>query len=180
MGEHERSSRQGATAQRTGARAIGPADPVAARREIGGMLRAGDVRAALAVLNARTRYRFTGLYRAEPPHLRNVALFDRENPTAWLGGDICLLSETYCSIVAGDARPFHTDDATDDPALVQHPARSSVVAYLGVVVRDRRGAAWGTLCHYDVRPRLAPAGELPLMEWMAAAIASQTALVGAD
>src|SRR5690349_7006368 len=36
---------------------------------------------ALEFLNARTRYRFTGIYHAEPPLLRNLFLFDRENPS---------------------------------------------------------------------------------------------------
>lgn len=141
------------------------------------MLRAGDIHGALRAVNERTRYRFTGLYRCQPPRLRNVSLFDRENPTTHLGGDVCLLSETYCSIVAGGARPFHTADAAGDPLLLDHPARSSVVSYLGVAVRDATGAVWGTLCHFDVRPRLAPTGELPLMEWMARAIAEETAIV---
>lgn len=155
-------------------------DPAACCREIATLLRAGDLHGALRRVNERTRYRFTGLYRCQPPRLRNVLLFDRENPTTRLGGDVCMLSETYCSIVAGASRPFHTDDASGDPLLLHHPARSSVVSYLGVAVHDASGAVWGTLCHFDVRPRMAPARELPVMEWTARAITEHTAIVTAD
>ena len=43
-------------------------------------LRAGGLHAALALLNARTVHRFTGIYRYDGDTLRNVALFDRFAP----------------------------------------------------------------------------------------------------
>lgn len=62
----------------------------------------------LGFLNARTRYRFTGVYHVEPPLLRNVHLFDRENPTLDCSGAVTPLDETYCSITSSRSAPFAT------------------------------------------------------------------------
>lgn len=119
---------------------------------------------ALGFLNARTRYRFTGIYRADPPVLRNVYLFDRENPSLSLGGDVVPLDNTYCGIVAATSTPFLAVDATMDPRLSAHPARDSVVSYAGVPVRSADGRIFGTLCHFDLRPRILPLDELAVLE----------------
>jgi GAF domain-containing protein len=136
-------------------------------------LQLGGVPAVLAELNARTRYRFTGVYRADPPFLRNVHLHDRENPTLRLAGDINTLNETYCAITAASCAPFATDDAGADPRLATHAARCSVLSYLGVPIRSPDGRPWGTLCHFDVRPRVAPRGEVPVLEWAASVLAAR-------
>lgn len=135
-------------------------------------MRAGRVHDALAVLNERVRYRFTGLYHADPPVLRNVQLYDRENPSLDVGGGAVPLCETYCGITTASASPFTTPDAAGDPRLLEHPARGSVLSYLGVPVRDASGRVWGTLCHFDFRPRLTPAGEAALLERCARSIAA--------
>jgi GAF domain-containing protein len=96
-----------------------------------------------------------------------VALFDRENPAQQVGAD-SPMSETYCSIVGETERPFATDDAAADARLAGHPALETVVSYCGALVRDARGAAVGTLCHFDVVPRPVPAAEVPVMEAVAA------------
>lgn len=131
--------------------------------------------AVLGALNARTRFRFSGLYRVEPPLLRNVALFDRENPLLRAGGGCSALDDTYCSVVAADGVPFRTADARADPRLVAHSARSSVLSYVGVPVRGRDGRIAGTLCHFDSRPRLAPAGEIAVLEAVAPLLADALA-----
>ena len=143
--------------------------------ELESLLARDGVPAVLAHLNARTRYRYTGVYRADPPYLRNVHLHDRENPTLRLSGDINTLSDTYCAVTAAGRAPFATDDAAADPRLARHAARCSVLSYLGVPIRAADGAAWGTLCHFDARPRVTPHGELPILEWAAAAIAERLA-----
>jgi hypothetical protein len=127
-------------------------------------LRERGVLAALELLNARTRFRFTGIYRAEPPLLRNVFLVDRENPTINVSGAVCPLDETYCAITCARESAFTTRDAAHDARLVGHPARDSVISYAGIPLRLAGGRAWGTLCHFDLRPRLLARGELPLLE----------------
>jgi GAF domain-containing protein len=118
---------------------------------------------ALAYLNARTRHRYTGLYRFDPPMLRNVGLYDRENPALHTGGD-SPMQETYCSIVGDRGAVFFTPDALGDARLATHLARATVQAYCGAPVVDGRGTCVGTLCHFDVRPRLVPETEIPVME----------------
>lgn len=132
--------------------------------EIGQMLSSAKVVPALAYLNARTRFRFTGIYRVEPPFLRNLHLFDRENPTLNVSGNVCALEDTYCSITASGGRGFATPDAPADRRLNEHAARHSVISYCGIPIRLEDGRVWGTLCHFDVRPRLIPRAEVPVLE----------------
>ncbi|NUQ92483.1 MAG: hypothetical protein HOQ11_09490 [Gemmatimonadaceae bacterium] len=124
-------------------------------------------RDALALLNARTRFRFTGIYRAEPPLLRNIFLVDRENPAVNVSGAVCPLDETYCALTCAREAAFATRDAPRDARLVAHPARDSVISYSGVPLRLHDGHAWGTLCHFDLRPRLLPRAEQAVLEMAA-------------
>ena len=135
------------------------------------LLHGRGILAALGYLNERTRYRFTGLYHAEPPLLHNVALFDRENPDLDGSGAVAKLDETYCSITCRTASPFSTDDARRDARLTAHAARDSVLCYSGVPIRLGNGLPWGTLCHFDLRPRLLPPNELAVLTSVAPLVA---------
>lgn len=115
--------------------------------------------AAIGLLNARTRFRYTGVYRAEPPDLQNLCLFDRENPTLNVSGDVHPIEATYCSIVCATGQPFGTPDAPADPRLRGHAALETVLSYVGVPLRRPSGVPWGVLCHWDPRPRLLPPRE---------------------
>ena len=148
--------------------AVEPRDATTRRvvREVRARLSGDGVLAALAWLNARTRFRFTGLYRAEPPLLRNLYLVDRENPALNVSGEACLLDDTYCAITCTRDADFTTSDARRDARLAEHPARRSVISYAGVPVR-LTGGVQGTLCHYDLRPRLLPPTELAHLDAVA-------------
>lgn len=122
---------------------------------------------ALAFLNGRTRFRFTGLYRVVSPSLHNVALFDRENPTLNVSGAVCALEDSYCSIVCASGDPFAIADSRDDPRIAHHSKRDFIQSYAGVPVRQTGGRVLGTLCHFDGRPRLLPAGELSVLTSLA-------------
>ena len=139
------------------------------------LLRRDGLHAALGFLNGRVRYRFTGVYRFAPPVLRNVDLFDRENPSLTFSGCELVLRDSYCGIVQMTERPFVTNDATRDERLRGYAARVSMVSYLGVPLRLRGGGLFGTLCHWDGRPRLAPDGEVDLLERLAPRLASSLA-----
>jgi GAF domain-containing protein len=129
------------------------------------LLRAFGVRAVLGALNARTRFRFTGLYRVQPPLLLAVCLYDRENPALHLAGGASALSDTYCAIVVGSARAFATADGPADPRLDGHAALAGPVrSYVGVPIRGADGRVSGTLCHYDHRPRLVPPDEAQVLD----------------
>ena len=127
---------------------------------------------ALAFLNDRTRFRFTGLYRVVPPALHNVSLFDRENPTLNVSGAVCALEDTYCSIVCASGDPFAIADSRDDSRVAHHPSRDAIQSYAGVPVRQPGGRVLGTLCHFDGRPRLLPAGELAVLTSVAPLLAT--------
>lgn len=133
-------------------------------RLVAGVLDADDPLRALALLNARTRFRFTGVFHVDPPYLRNILLFDRENPSLNVSGGGQALDIGFCGVTCATNAPFSTSDARRDQRLATHPARTSMLSYAGVPIRAVGGRAWGTLCHYDGRPRLVPVGELALLE----------------
>ncbi|MDQ4079354.1 MAG: GAF domain-containing protein [Gemmatimonadota bacterium] len=135
--------------------------------EVGRLLKTAGVLAALGYLNARVRFRYTGIFHPEPPMLRNVSLFDRENPRLNVSGNVIPLVSGYCGIVYSTNGSFATPNAQRDPRLCSHPARSSMRSYAGVPISVDDGSAWGTLCHFDMRPRVIPPTELPLLELVA-------------
>lgn len=141
--------------------------PATLRATLQRRLRDGGLIAALALLNQRTRFRFTGLYRVVPPQLHNVSLYDRENPSLNVSGAVCGLGETYCSIVHESGQPLRIGNATADARVRTHPARESIQSYAGVPVRSLGGQVLGTLCHFDGRPRIMPTGELPVLQEVA-------------
>jgi len=118
--------------------------------------------AALRFLNERTRFRFTGVYCAEPPLLRNVHLYDRENPALNVSGAVTVLADSYCAIVCA-GEPFLLTDSRADGRIAIRAAREGVRSYCGVPIRLDSGHVWGSLCHFDVRPRFLPASELALL-----------------
>jgi GAF domain-containing protein len=132
--------------------------------EVARVLHATGVLAALAFLNARVRFRYTGIFRPEPPLLRNIRLFDRENPTLNVSGNVIALIDGYCGIACSTNAPFATGNSERDPRLRSHPARLSMRSYAGVPIRAADGSAWGTLCHFDMRPRIISATEVPLLK----------------
>ncbi len=124
---------------------------------------ARGVQGALRFLNSRTAHRFTGIYRFDPPQLRNIALLDADVQATVREDDI-ELDARYCSIVGSFERPFTTDDAAADERLRHHPSRHIIRSYCGVPLRTVDGAGLGTLCHFDLVPCDVPAREIPLME----------------
>lgn len=124
------------------------------------------VHAVLGFLNARVEHRFTGLYRFDPPTLRNVLIYDRENPDLRIGPD-APMERTYCSIVGATEEPFHTPDSHDDERVREHPARESVRAYTGVLLEDDEGEPFGTLCHFDHVPCEPATDDLALLQSLA-------------
>jgi GAF domain-containing protein len=124
------------------------------------------LRVALGYLNSQTRFRFTGAYRLAPPLLRSIEIFDRENPAIALVAEV-EMQTTYCSIVGETKDGLAVDDAALDERVKTHPAREKYAAYCGVPLRRPDGEAFGTLCHYDPRPRIGTAGQLQLLERVA-------------
>ncbi|HUH11614.1 MAG TPA: GAF domain-containing protein [Longimicrobiales bacterium] len=139
------------------------ADQLEALRRFEELLEVEGVHAALAFLNARTGHRFTGIYRFDPPILRNVHIYDRTNPTLEVTDD-APLRETYCSVVGSTGAPFATADSQADERLREHPARASTLSYCGVPLHTSDGTHFGTLCHFDLAPRTIRESEIAVME----------------
>lgn len=124
-------------------------------------LRTGGLRTALALLNARTVHRFTGVYRYDGDTLRNVALFDRFQPDVEQGGDAPMVA-TYCAIIPTVGDSLEVTDGRSD-ARFPWMQDNAVVYYCGVQIRDDAGEPIGTLCHYDLQRCETRSSELQLM-----------------
>jgi GAF domain-containing protein len=139
--------------------------------ELKEVLERDGVHAGLGVLNRLTMKRFTGVYRFDPPVLRNLYIFDRGNPGDPVGAD-APMRETYCSIVGESEQAFFTEDASGDARLTQHPARGNVLSYCGALLRSEpEQLPFGTLCNFDLIPRSLLPSEIPLLEAAAPLIA---------
>ncbi|MEO5580640.1 MAG: GAF domain-containing protein [Gemmatimonadaceae bacterium] len=118
--------------------------------------------AGLEFLNRRSSHRFSGVYRFDVADLRNLYLYDRENPTLQLGTDQPL-HETYCSIVGRTGQTFYTSDARTDARTADHPARESVISYCGALLSGPDGP-FGSLCNFDLIPRPTTPSEILVLE----------------
>jgi hypothetical protein len=118
---------------------------------------------ALGYLNSTTEHRFTGIYRFEPDWVRSVLLFDRGNPHLRAGEDV-RMKESYCMLTQMSGGPYIIENAQSDPRLLRHAARDSVLCYCAVHLLGPEGLSWGTLCHFDFRPRQVTAGMLQALE----------------
>ena len=142
-------------------------------RESLATLAESGLHALLAQLNARTRYRYTSALHIESPLLQTIATFDRESPERRCGGDIHLLANTFCGIVAERRQMFSTPNARTDARLAAHPARHSAArSYQGAPIFTRNWRVWGTLCHFDIRPRLLIEDEVDVLVWVAGSLPS--------
>ena len=112
-------------------------------------LQDGGLHRGLDWLNARTPYRFTGVYRYDGDMLRNVALFDRWSPQVRKGAD-APLDQTFCAIVRDTGEWLEVENGARD-ARFPWMQQNAVVCYCGALLRDDSGEPWGTICHFDVQ-----------------------------
>jgi hypothetical protein len=122
----------------------------------------GGLPSMLRGLNARTPFRFTGVYRFDGDLLRNVSLFDRWAPEAEQGAD-APMSETFCALVREGGDALQVADGRTD---MRFPwmAQNAVVCYCGALIRDDDGEPVGTLCHFDVQRCEPPSSEMRLLQ----------------
>ena len=125
------------------------------------LLQQQGVHAALEYLNHRTPHRYTGLFRFEGDILRNEVLLDRNQPSVRQGEDVPMVV-TYCALVGRQESPLNILDAVTDPRA--QGVDTPVISYCGVLIRDERGQAYGTLCHYDMQRCQERTTDLPLLE----------------
>ncbi|MBS0339022.1 MAG: hypothetical protein JSS56_00750 [Proteobacteria bacterium] len=113
-------------------------------------------RAALALLNDRTNFRFTALYKLEGGEMRAVHAFDRTSEyRTWLSA--VPLESSFCRF-AIEHGEFMTEHASADERLAR-PYAGLVESYYGHVLRNADGSPAGTFIHFDLEPRSIEAQE---------------------
>ena len=107
-------------------------------------------RAALAVLNDRTGFRFTALYKLDGGEMRAVCAYDRTSEyRTWLSA--VPLESSFCRF-AIEHGEFMTEHASADQRLAR-PYAGLVESYYGHVLRKADGSPSGTFIHFDLEPR---------------------------
>ena len=113
-------------------------------------------RAALAVLNDRTDFRFTALYKLDGGEMRAVYAYDRTSEyRTWLSA--VPLESSFCRF-AIEHGEFQTEHASADERLAR-PYAGLVESYYGHVLRRADGSPYGTFIHFDLEPRSIEMGE---------------------
>lgn len=117
---------------------------------------------ALALLNDRTDFRFTGMYRLDGELMHAAHVFDRLGEhRAWLSA--VPLGRSFCRYVLANGE-FHTSAASQDSRLAAHPYAGLVESYYGRLLHRQDGTPWGTLIHFDLDPRALPPQEAGFLE----------------
>jgi CheY-like chemotaxis protein len=132
-----------------------------------------DMRGLLGVLNARTRYRFTSIFRFDGDRLVSVWTFDRMSPEADPSPAELPIGASYCVFVRDACAPFVMDDSQRDPRVLHHRKRDSVRAYCGVPLLRHDGSMVGSLCHFDLEARPIDPDTVDLMVQVARALTPQ-------
>lgn len=128
-------------------------------------------------LNQQSSHRFSALYRFDDKMLKNLYLFDRENPAVNSMSEIPVLA-SYCVFVRDSGRKFCVEHAKEDTRVAGHPKRLEIQAYCGVPLLDRYGKMFGTVCHFDVDPRQTETADIELMEHLADVLQDRVDLQG--
>ena len=121
--------------------------------------------AGLRVLNSRTPHRFTGVFRYDHDMLRNVALVDSHDLAVHSGPDVRLV-DAYCDYMSDDVDSLEFSDALSDGRFEPKPG-NPVISYCGVLIRDRQGVPYGSLCHFDPQPCQPRVSDVPLLREVA-------------
>jgi len=117
------------------------------------MLAREGLAGAAKSLNQTVPHRYTAIFLRDGASLRNVALFDKADPTPPLWPPF-QLSQSFCSIVVATGKPIELREARTDSRVKvrEHPAAKSWQSYCGVPLIDAEGNILGVLCHFDAKP----------------------------
>ncbi len=119
------------------------------------VLLVGGLGAALDFLNTRTDYRFTFVYKSEPPFARRVLVHDRES--LYISSrDLVPVTQTFFGFMLGEPA-FATADGLLDERSCRHPARTHFRGFFGIQLPYPDGRLYGWLAH-------ASPGAVPLPE----------------
>jgi hypothetical protein len=124
---------------------------------------------ALRFLNMRIPYRFTGVYRYEGTMLRNVVLFDQNDPAVKHGDDFPMI-DAPCARVGDHGGQLVVVDFVTDPRFLRSFA--PIVSYCGALIRNLDGSDFGTICHFDIKPCQTSLTHAALLKRVAPAVSS--------
>lgn len=121
------------------------------------MLEAGDVLAALGVLNRRVPYRFTAIHRFHAGVQQTAVLYDRLG-AGQLPFSSLEMKDTFCQYIT-PTRPFGVTNSALDCRLQGHRYRNVIVSYYGTALSCTGMKVHSSLCHFDFEPRATPLPE---------------------
>lgn len=130
------------------------------------VLLVGGLGAALDFLNARTAYRFTFVYKSEPPFARRVLVHDREFlyiPSR----ERVPVTQTFFEFMLTE-QVFSTADGLLDERSRLHPGRSHFRSFCGVQLLHADGRHFGWLAHASPGALAVPAQETEFLQQIAA------------
>jgi CheY-like chemotaxis protein len=133
----------------------------------------GDLGGMLRLLNGSAPHRFTSMHRFDGEMVATIARFDRAEPDRSDVPATSSVAASYCEFVRNLHAPFVLVDAANDARVVTVPGRGEIRAYCGVPLFKRDGAAFGSLCHWDVEPRPAEGRVVALLERAARLLRSE-------
>jgi hypothetical protein len=118
---------------------------------------------ALAMLNGRTQYRYTAIYKLSGGALRAEHVFDRASEyRTWLKA--VPLEKSFCQHVIEQGE-FATSHVSKDKSLISYrPYVGLVESYYGRLLRRHSGTPYGTFIHFDLEPRSIDAEEVELLK----------------
>ena len=109
------------------------------------------IRCALELLNDRTSYRFTAIYKLVGSVLRAQYAYDRTcEYRTWLM--VVPLERSFCQY-AIESGEFMTSSVSEDPRLANRPYAGMVEAYYGQLLLRPDGTPYGTFIHFDLESR---------------------------
>lgn len=142
------------------------------------MLLVGGLGAALDFLNMRTAYRFTFIYKSEPPFARRVLVHDREFlyiPSR----ERVPVTQTFFEFMLTEP-VFATADGLHDERTAQHPGRTHFRGFCGIQLLHADGRHYGWLAHAHPSPVPVPTGEIEFLQLVAPIVIEALEVMGPD
>jgi hypothetical protein len=112
-------------------------------------LQGRDIDAALAVLNAGTACRFTGVFELVGPNLLNRHLHDKRGEPLAQYMRVVPFKDSFCQIALREGE-FRSNNTALDSRVDFSPYKGIVVSYHAVPLLDHALTLRGTLCHFDL------------------------------
>jgi hypothetical protein len=125
----------------------------------------GGLGAALDFLNTRTGYRFTFIYKSEPPFARRVLVHDRQS--LYISSrDPVPVTQTFFEFMLAEP-VFATADGLLDGRSCHHPARTHFRGFCGIQLRHADGRLYGWLAHASPGALAVPEQEAGFLQLVA-------------